>query len=68
MSIFQFGDSFFNCLLLICRNLVFKFFELLLGLEDQRIGLVQLFDLVFSYFISFFIGLGLCLHLFDLSL
>ena len=67
MDFFQTLERAFHGCFLICRNLVAELVELLLGLEDYSVGMVEFVGALFGFLVGLFVGLCLVAHALDLS-
>ena len=61
-SLFQACESSIDSIPLLCRNLVAIVLEVLLGLEAESIGIVNLVDSFLLSLVGSLIGLGLITH------
>ena len=67
-SLFQACESSIDSIPLLCRNLVAVVLEVLLGLEAESIGIVNLVDSFLLSLVGSLIGLGLITHSLNLIL
>src|SRR5690606_20876481 len=68
IGLFQFLESLFDRFFLVSGQFIPKLLQLLFGLEDHPVGLVELIGGFLGLFVGLGIGLGLGLHLLDLFL
>ena len=64
-SLFQACESSIDSIPLLCRNLVAVVLEVLLGLEAESIGIIDLVDSFLLSLVGSLIGLGLVTHPLD---
>ena len=65
MGVFQLGDGGLDGGLFVGGNLVAELAELLLGLEDDGVGVVELVDTLFLLGVAGGISLGFLFHALD---
>ena len=68
MGILQLLEGILDSWLVLCRNLVANLLELILCLENHRVGLIHLVNTFALFLISLGILFGLCLHAVDFVL
>ena len=65
MSVFQFVQSALDSRFLVGRQFVAVLFQVLLGLENHRVSLIDFVDTLFLLLVGFGVGLGFSFHTFD---